>query len=94
MTPLVPFALLIPFYAGHGTWTPLLMGPLVAFLLGWSGHNAVSYESDALWLHIVSGTSGRDDRRGWRILHDHAEADPVARAQARGHLAGIDSELG
>ena len=69
MTPIVPFALLIPFYTGHGTWPPLLMGPLVAFLLGWSGHNAVSYESDALWLHIVSGTTGRDDRRG-RLLPD------------------------
>ena len=45
------------------------MGPLVAFLLGWSEHNAVAYESDALWLHIVSGTSGRDDRRG-RLVPD------------------------
>lgn len=67
MTPLVPLALLIPFYTGHVVWTPLLMGPLVSFLLGWSEHNAVSYESDAVWLHIVSGTSGRDDRRG-RLL--------------------------
>ncbi|MUL81347.1 MULTISPECIES: GAF domain-containing protein [unclassified Mycolicibacterium] len=43
------------------------------------------------WLALPDG---RDDRQGWRVLHDHAEADPVARAQARGHLAGIDSELG
>lgn len=43
------------------------------------------------WLTLPDG---RDDRQGWRVLHDHAEADPVARAQARGHLAGIDSELG
>ena len=64
MTPVVPLALLIPFYSGDVAWTPLLMGPLVAFLLGWSEHNAVAYESDALWLHIVSGISGRDDRRG------------------------------
>ncbi|OMC38791.1 transcriptional regulator [Mycobacterium sp. GA-1841] len=42
------------------------------------------------WLELPDG---RDDRQGWRVLHDHAEADPVARAQARGHLAGIDSEL-
>ncbi|OBG81097.1 transcriptional regulator [Mycobacterium sp. E802] len=42
------------------------------------------------WLELPDG---RDDRRGWRVLHDHADADPVARAQARGHLAGIDSEL-
>jgi len=64
MTPIVPFALLIPYYTGDLPWTPLLMGPLVAFLVGWSGHNGVAYESDALWLHIVSGLSGRDDRRG------------------------------
>lgn len=69
MTPIVPFALLVPFYTGHGAWTPLLMGPLVAFLLGWSGHNGVAYESDALWLHLVSGISGRDDRRG-RLVPD------------------------
>ena len=69
MTPVVPLALLIPFFTGDVPWTPLLMGPLVAFLLGWSEHNAVAYESDALWLHIVSGTSGRDDRRG-RLLPD------------------------
>ena len=43
------------------------------------------------WLALPDG---RDDRQGWRVLHDHAEADPLARAQARGHLAGIDSELG
>ncbi|MGV0813508.1 GAF domain-containing protein [Mycolicibacterium boenickei] len=43
------------------------------------------------WLALPDG---RDDRQGWRVLHDHAEADPVARAQARGHLAGIDAELG
>ncbi|WP_280834580.1 GAF domain-containing protein [Mycolicibacterium frederiksbergense] len=43
------------------------------------------------WLALPDG---RDDRHGWRILHDHPQADPVARAQARGHLAGIDSELG
>lgn len=43
------------------------------------------------WLELPDG---RDDRRGWKLLHDHAEADPVARAGARGHLAGLDSDLG
>ncbi|MGO4598890.1 hypothetical protein [Terrabacter sp. 2RAF25] len=64
MTPVLPLALLIPFFASGMEWPPLLMGPLLAFLIGWSGHNAVSYDSDALWLHIVAGTSGTDDRRG------------------------------
>lgn len=43
------------------------------------------------WLALPDG---RDDRQGWRALHDHAEADPVARAHARGQLAGIDADLG
>ncbi len=69
MTPVLPLALLIPFFASDLTWPPLLMGPLLAFLIGWSGHNAVSYDSDALWLHVVAGTTGTDDRRG-RALPD------------------------
>ncbi|GAB3870432.1 hypothetical protein [Terrabacter terrigena] len=64
MTPVLPLALLIPFFTTDQTWPPLLMGPLLAFLIGCSGHNAVSYDSDALWLHVVAGTSGADDRRG------------------------------
>ena len=43
------------------------------------------------WLELPEG---RDDRDGWRILHDSAGSKPVIRAQARGHLAGLDFELG
>ena len=64
MTPVLPLALLIPYYTGDLRWTPLLMGPVVAFLLGWSGHNAIAYEAEALWLHVAAGTAGIDDRRG------------------------------
>jgi GAF domain len=42
------------------------------------------------WLDLPEG---RDDRHGWRLLHDHAEAGSAARAQARGHLAGLDLDL-
>jgi hypothetical protein len=42
------------------------------------------------WLELPEG---RDDRDGWQVLHDHASVDAVARAQARGHLAGLDSEF-
>jgi hypothetical protein len=42
------------------------------------------------WLDLPEG---RDDRGGWQALHDHRAADAVARAQARGHLAGLDSEF-
>ena len=42
------------------------------------------------WLDLPEG---RDDRDGWQALHDHASADAVGRAQAHGHLAGLDSEF-
>lgn len=42
------------------------------------------------WLALPEG---RDDRGGWQLLHDIAGGDAVARAQARGHLAGLDAEL-
>ena len=63
-TPLVPLLLLVPYYVGGVAWAPLLMGPFVAFLLGWGEHNAVAYDSDAVWLHIVTATPGTADRRG------------------------------
>jgi hypothetical protein len=42
------------------------------------------------WLDLPEG---RDDRDGWQALHDHASADAVGRAQAHGHLAGLDAEF-
>jgi len=42
------------------------------------------------WLELPES---RDDRDGWRILHDSAPPGSVARAQARGHLAGLDLDL-
>jgi hypothetical protein len=42
------------------------------------------------WLELPEG---RDDRGGWQVLRDHPAADAVARAQAHGHLAGLDSEF-
>ncbi|MGE2730003.1 GAF domain-containing protein [Mycolicibacterium vaccae] len=43
------------------------------------------------WLELPDG---RDDREGWQALRDSAGLTPVARARARGHLAGLDFELG
>jgi GAF domain len=43
------------------------------------------------WLELPEG---RDDRHGWRLLHDRAASGSVERAQARGHLAGLDFDLG
>lgn len=64
MTPVIPLGLLIPYHLDDVRWTPLLLGPLVAYLLGWMEHNAVSYESTAFWLHVASGVGGRADRLG------------------------------
>jgi hypothetical protein len=41
----------------------------------------------------LESPEGRDDRHGWRILHDRTAPDSVMRAQARGHLAGLDFDL-
>jgi len=43
------------------------------------------------WLELPEG---RDDRDGWKALRDSDGLNAVARAQARGHLAGLDFELG
>ena len=43
------------------------------------------------WLELPEG---RDDRDGWQVLHNSAAVDAVGRAQAGGHLAGLDFELG
>jgi hypothetical protein len=43
------------------------------------------------WLELPEG---RDDRDGWQVLHNSAAVDSVGRAQAGGHLAGLDFELG
>lgn len=42
------------------------------------------------WLDLPEG---RDDREGWQLLHDTANGDTAVCARARGHLAGLDSEL-
>ena len=42
------------------------------------------------WLELPDG---RDDRDGWRVLHDAAKSEPVTRARAHGHLAGLDFDL-
>jgi transcriptional regulator of acetoin/glycerol metabolism len=42
------------------------------------------------WLELPEA---RDDRGGWEVLRGHPDADAVARAQAHGHLAGLDAEF-
>lgn len=47
--------------AQHFALVPL---PLIMLLLGWSLHNDIATDSTAIWMHIASGTRGRDDRAG------------------------------
>ena len=80
-----------------GALLPQSMSPAVARLrteLGTSLRTAVIATGDlellSRWLELPEG---RDDRVGWRLLHDGAGAGSVGRAQARGHLAGLDMDL-
>ncbi|MDC5698766.1 hypothetical protein OO014_16040 [Intrasporangium calvum] len=76
MSPVAPLALLIPYYSSDLAWVPLLMGPLAAFLLSWSEHNATAYDSTAFWMHVGAGVPGRADRFG-RLLPNVIVAVPV-----------------
>ena len=38
--------------------------PVMLLLLGWSVHNDVAMDSTAVWIHVASGTRGREDRLG------------------------------
>jgi len=41
----------------------------------------------------LESPDGRDDREGWRALHDAARPGSAERAQAHGRLAGLDFDL-
>ncbi|MBS1692371.1 MAG: GAF domain-containing protein [Actinobacteria bacterium] len=43
------------------------------------------------WLQLPEGC---DDHEGWRLLYQRAESGSAIRAHARGHLIGLDFELG
>jgi transcriptional regulator of acetoin/glycerol metabolism len=80
-----------------GALLPQSMSPAVARLrteLSTSLRTAVIATGDLAvlrrWLDLPEG---RDDRDGWRLLHDRAGAGSVGQARARGHLAGLDMDL-
>lgn len=80
-----------------GALLPQSVSPAIARLrteLGTGLRAAVlSTGSPALLRRWLELPEGRDDRDGWQSLHDHASVDAFARARARGHLAGLDSEF-
>jgi len=64
--PLAPVLMVLALWvAGVDMHTLALVPvPVILVLLGWSLHNDVAMDSTALWIHVASGTRGRDDRFG------------------------------
>lgn len=81
----------------RGSLLPQSVAPGIARLrteLATSMRGAVMSTGDiTLMRKWLDSPEGRDDRDGWRVLHDSARRESVIRAQAGGHLAGIDFDL-
>lgn len=81
----------------RGALLPQSMSPAVARLrmeLSTSLRTAVIATGNLAFLRRwLDLPEGRDDRDGWRLMHDAAGAGSVGQAQARGHLAGLDMDL-
>lgn len=63
----VPLMVVVLLFLGGQSGSPvvaLLLGPLVGLLLGFSIQADLSYDGSALSMHITTGVSGSDDRRG------------------------------
>lgn len=67
--PVIPLVMIVAFViAGVPLHIlALLPVPVMCLFLSWSVHNDVSFDNTAIWLHLASSTSGRDDRIG-RLL--------------------------
>ncbi len=80
-----------------GALLPQSVSPGVARLrteLSASVREAVIASADLRLLRRwLDSPEGRDDRHGWRTLHDSTPPGSVMRAQATGHLAGLDFDL-
>jgi ABC-2 type transport system permease protein len=64
--PVIPFVLMLPLLVIGipPSLLALMPVPIMALFLGWSVHNDTAYDHTAIWLHVASGTTGRDDRIG------------------------------
>jgi hypothetical protein len=87
--------------AYRGPLLPQSVSPSIARLrtqLSASVRGAVLAESSrgdlSLLRRWLESPEGRDDREGWQVLHTGSGIGSVGRAQAGGHLAGLDFELG
>lgn len=63
---LVPLLALLPLAVAGvpAQYLVLLPVPLLAFLLGWTLHNDLAFDSTAVWLHITAAMEGMADRLG------------------------------
>jgi len=64
--PIAPIVMLVAFWVAGADLRSLALLPLpiILLLLAWSQHNDVAMDSTAIWMHVASGTKGRDDRTG------------------------------
>lgn len=63
----VPLLPILFWFASGSSFDPQILGyvgPLAAFLLGWSISADISYDNTAFWMHLSAGVSGRADRAG------------------------------
>ncbi|MGO1182559.1 MAG: hypothetical protein ACTHZ5_07605 [Micrococcaceae bacterium] len=63
----VPLMVVVLLFLGGQSGSPvvaLMLGPLVGLLLGFSIQADLSYDGAALSMHVTTGVSGADDRRG------------------------------
>ncbi|MBP2437801.1 hypothetical protein [Microbacterium amylolyticum] len=66
---IVPLAGLLPVIPLMLAGTPtsivaIIPLPIVAAFLGWIAHNDLAYDSEAVWIHVVTGVRGFSDRLG------------------------------
>lgn len=66
IVPIIPAAMIVALLIAGVPLTALalLPVPIICLFLSWSIHNDVSLDNTAIWLHLVSSTSGRADRIG------------------------------
>lgn len=64
--PIIPAVMIVALIIAGvpGPGLALLPVPIICLFLSWSVHNDVSFDNTAIWLHLVSSTSGRADRVG------------------------------
>ena len=64
--PVIPAIMIVALIIGGAPIevVALIPVPIICLFLAWSVHNDVSFDNTAIWLHLVSSTSGRADRVG------------------------------